>query len=141
MREIESKELPYQTFQVKEWITAVFVEADDPDILDIFFEEKAKAGLQQTDIRLFVPEAEDGDNSLGYVAGSREHGYNVTLQPRTLQAKKDGEGWVVRYVLRHEFAHIKNGDCDIKLPRKIKELVSKHIQEPRACRYARKMFD
>jgi len=125
-----------ETLSPKEFVVSVNSPTNRQDLLQIFEEERRKIGLLEEDISLLLPEDENyqpDDFLLGNAMGSRERGYSICLFPRTIE-----ENWVdtFRTVIRHELAHIKNGDVDRNLPKILKWIYNSLVEEPRADWYA-----
>ncbi|MBI4141324.1 hypothetical protein HY484_00185 [Candidatus Woesearchaeota archaeon] len=118
----------------QEFVRQVFVPTNLTDLLQIFEEERRKIGLSETDISLLLPEDEPFEvGFIGCAGGNQQKGYSVSLCPNAIEL--DGR-YTMRQVIRHELAHIKNGDCDRKLPRVLKWIYTILIEEPRANWYA-----
>lgn len=127
------------------FILGAWVETRNPEYLAILDEEKEKAGLHDTDISLFVPDPPEygytrcflnGESIYGEAFKWNDKAYGINLIP--VPEAREITGHSIRETIRHELAHIKYGNCDIRLPKFLHVLHSKFISEPRARRYAKK---
>lgn len=82
----------------------------------------------------FYKATEDNPNKLSDACGSKEDGYTITLFPLTIALWRARYGITTRMIIKHELAHVKNGDLDRKLPRPLGWLYKVLIEEPRADR-------
>jgi len=123
----------------EEFIRNAYVETTDPRLLNILEEEIFYTDLGDKDISLLLPELPkratmDNPDIGGDVSGSRDDGYGITLYPLTIAIWDKIYGRTTRMVIKHELAHIKNGDVDRKLPKPLKWLYNILVEEPRANR-------
>lgn len=119
----------------------IFEETDDTDLLSILQREQETIGLSGVIINLLVPDEES--YTYGSTAGccfrSNDERYAIVLIPATIKRVSfrghSTECVLTERAITHELAHIKNGDCDVKLPRIIRFFYNWLIAEPRAQRY------
>lgn len=126
-----------------EWVRGVCIyeTCQDPRLDKIFEYEKKRAGLSRTDITLQIPENNDDavyvdSNMIGLArTDAFEPGsYNILLNMGLID-RYSFLGITERNVIRHELAHIRNGDCDISLPWGLKVIYHWLFAEPRAMWY------
>ncbi len=135
-----------EMLEPEEFCKVGYVETNAPELLGLLAKEKEEIGLSGVPIYLFVPEEPGyilrrtglftsrvlcGDASVWH---PQEDSYAVTIFPAGIQSTHGRRD--TKHVIRHELAHIKNGDCDRKLPRGLRYLYRLLIEEPRAARYA-----
>lgn len=84
-------------------------EVENPKILQIIAEEKAKLGLENREITFFVPDNpyDVGKDTSSVHRWSGSAYYEVYLHPRSTWNEKE-----LREVVRPELFHIAAGDCD-----------------------------
>lgn len=125
-----------------------FEQTRDSSLLELLKEEKRNAGLEETDISLFLPEEGTYElvhglnpGRIGSAVGSRDKRYTITLYPLALERESKVYGYDCRRsIIRHELAHIKFGDCDRKFPkglRWLQKIYTSLVEEPRAGEYER----
>lgn len=117
-----------ERLEAEPFVQYVYVPSDHPVYTSLLDRELRKAGLQDRDISILVPERfEDGSaRTLGYVTGNKSDGYSIIVTRPDM--KKRVIPWGVAY--------IKFGDCDRQLPKIIDGLYRTFITEPRALIYA-----
>lgn len=130
---------------------------ENPNYLKILEEEKRKARLTGVDISLNVLEVTEGDEAYvedcGLSGFARKEGDVYLIGLNEMPEIRGKTGHTVRNTIRHELAHIRNGDCDRylaqrayldSLPKFLKPFYlwyihayENFVSEPRARRYAR----
>ena len=114
----------------------LFIETTEPSILRVLAEEVAKAGLEDDDVLVFLPEI--NYDSMFYNENSAEVSnvggkYYIFLYP--IQMRMDD--CPIRRAIRHEIAHIKYGDVDREALPGIFENIYRMFEERRARIYER----
>jgi hypothetical protein len=97
-----------------EYISAVWEPCPDPDYQETYREEVRRAGLQGVDISLLTLENGSSSETVGFANGNRSEGYSIGVNPEHPEAKAFAQS--PERLMRHELAHIKNGDCDREVP-------------------------
>lgn len=120
---------------------------------EIFEQEKRNAGLENVDIRLrYLTLSNYRGVSPADARRIRDGVYGITIRlspdgieghsSRASKLSRMTREGQLRYLMRHELAHIRNGDCDrvarakrawpFRLANKVYEFF---VEEPRAARY------
>ncbi|MFH1511462.1 MAG: hypothetical protein ABIF10_07255 [Candidatus Woesearchaeota archaeon] len=117
-------------FQVEGYMGVVLQRSGIEWKVSIFDMEKKKAGLEGENILLLAPEDITGYYRINrmFVTGDKSVGY--ALVDATLVCQDYHRAY------RHELDHIRNGDCDRKLPLIIKQLYQWFVEAPRAFFYS-----